>query len=168
MSSDPRFIVDNMLGTIARWLRMIGYDTLYERYSEDWQIIRRAELEDRVIITRDKALHNKALRHGLRCVFLWESTMPDRLAHIALVTGIRLNVDFNKTRCPEDNTLLEKVEKEKISNNVPPRVYKLHSDFWRCPKCGKVYWIGRHWRHIELTLREAREKLDFLKSQLKS
>lgn len=168
MTHEPRFIVDNMLGTIARWLRIIGYDTLYDRNSEDWQIIRRAELESRIIITRDKALHNKALKHGLKSIFIWESSIPDRLAHIALVTGIRLNVDFNKTRCPDDNALLEKVEKESISDIVPPRVYRLHSDFWRCPRCGKIYWIGRHWKHIEFTLGQAREKLDFLKSHLKS
>jgi len=62
MSSEPKFIVDNMLGSIARWLRILGYDTVYDRNAEDWAIVRRAQLEERIIITKDKGLHNRALK----------------------------------------------------------------------------------------------------------
>ena len=166
MSSEPRFIVDNMLGSVARWLRILGYDTVYDKNAEDWQIIRRAELEKRIIVTRDRALHNKAIKLGLRSVLLWEDDMAERLAHIAAVTGIRLGVDFEKTRCPEDNTPLIKVEKEKIKDKVPPSVLRAHSDFWECTRCGKVYWVGRHWRMIEKILQDAREKLELLKAKM--
>ncbi|MEM4469791.1 MAG: Mut7-C RNAse domain-containing protein, partial [Desulfurococcaceae archaeon] len=149
MSDEPRFIVDNMLGTVARWLRILGYDTVYDKKAEDWQVLRRAELEKRVIVTRDRALHNKAIKLGLKSILLWEDGMADRLAHVAVVTGIRLSVDFQRTRCPEDNTPLVKVDKEKVKEKVPLNVYKLHGDFWECPRCGKVYWIGSHWRMIE-------------------
>lgn len=163
MSSEPRFIVDNMLGSLARWLRILGYDTAYDRNSEDWQIIRRAELENRIIITRDRGLHSKALKNGVRSIYIWETEMPDRLAHIALVSGIRLSVDFNKTRCPEDNNPLVKVDRDKVRDLVPRRVYDIHRDFWQCPRCGKVYWIGKHWRHIEHTLNIARIRLEELR-----
>lgn len=167
MDDEPRFIVDNMLGSLARWLRILGYDTVYDRKSEDWQLLRRAELERRIIITRDRGLHNKAIKQGFKSILLWEDELSDRLAHIAIVTGIRLGVDFNKTRCPEDNTLLIKVLKEKVKGRVPDTVYNLHSDFWECPKCGKIYWVGSHWRMIEKTLNEAREKLEILKSRMR-
>jgi len=161
MTSELRFIVDSMLGTIARWLRILGYDTVYDRKAEDWMILRRAELEGRIIITRDRGLHNKALRNGLKSILLWEDELPDRLAHIALVAGINLSVDFSRTRCPEDNTPLEKVQdKREIRGKVPPRVYQLHEDFWICRRCGKVYWVGRHWIQIEKILEEARRKLE--------
>ncbi|MEM2025047.1 MAG: DUF5615 family PIN-like protein, partial [Desulfurococcaceae archaeon] len=92
MFSGPKFVVDTMLGSLARWLRILGYDTLYEREIEDWQILRRAELESRVIITRDRGLHNKAMKHGLRSILIWEEDMSDRLAHIAVIAGIKLSV----------------------------------------------------------------------------
>jgi uncharacterized protein with PIN domain len=167
MSSEPKFIVDNMLGTVARWLRILGYDTVYDRKAEDWMILRRAELEGRIIITRDRGLHNKATKNGLRSILLWDDEMPDRLARISLIAGIRLTVDFTKTRCPEDNTPLVKVrDKSEIKGSVPPRVYSLHEDFWKCPRCGKVYWVGSHWRHIEKVLQEAREKLEQLRAKM--
>ncbi|MEM0004246.1 MAG: Mut7-C RNAse domain-containing protein [Desulfurococcaceae archaeon] len=165
MDNEPRFIVDTMLGTVARWLRILGYDTVYDRNYEDWQIIRRAELEKRIIVTRDRGLHNKAIKHGLKSIILWEDSMPDRLAHIALVTGIKLSIDFNKTRCPEDNALLVKADKEKVKDKVPAGVYRVHNDFWECPRCGKVYWIGSHWKLIEKILMEARDRLMVLKSK---
>lgn len=169
MSGDdePRFIVDNMLGSIARWLRILGYDTVYDRDADDWQIIRRAELEKRIIVTRDRALHNKALKYGLKSILLWEDEIEGRLAHIAFVTGIRLGVDFTKTRCPEDNTPLIKVDKERVKDKIPPGVYRLHSDFWVCSRCGKVYWVGRHWRTIDTILSRSREDLEKLRERTK-
>jgi uncharacterized protein with PIN domain len=161
MESEPRFIVDNMLGTVARWLRILGYDTVYDDKAEDWMILRRAQLESRIIITRDRGLHNKALKNGLRSILLWEDDMAERLAHIGLIAGIRLSVDLERTRCPLDNTRLVKVlDKREVKGKVPPRVYELHEDFWKYTVCGKVYWIGKHWRLIEKILDEARGKLE--------
>lgn len=168
MSSELRFIVDNMLGSLARWLRILGYDAVYDKSADDWQIIRRAELERRIIVTKDRALHNKALKHGLKSILLWEDEVHEKLAHVALVAGIRLSVDFSSTRCPEDNTPLVKVSKEKVKDKVPPGVYRVHEDFWECPRCGKVYWVGRHWKKIEEILKRAREHLEELKSKTKT
>lgn len=165
--SEPRFIVDTMLGSIARWLRILGYDTVYDKDADDWQIIRRAEVEKRIIVTRDRALHNKAVKNGLRSILLWEDEVEKRLAHIALLTGIRLGVDFARTRCPEDNTPLIKVDKEEVKEKVPPRVYRVHNDFWICPRCGKVYWIGRHWKMIDATLSRSREDLERLREKMR-
>jgi len=166
MNSEPRFIVDNMLGTLARWLRMLGYDTVYDRNAEDWEIIRRAELENRYVVTRDRALHHKAIRSGVRSIYIPDADMATRLAYIALLAGIRLYIDPEKTRCPEDNTPLVKVSRESVRGKVPEAVYRLYSDFWICKRCGKVYWVGSHWRVIEEILSKAREKLGELKLKL--
>lgn len=155
----PKFIADNMLGGLARWLRILGYDTVYEKNMPDWMILRRAELEGRIILTRDRALHRKALKKGLASVFVWGIEVDEMLAQLASSTGIELSVDFNETRCPEDNTQLVKVTKEAIKDKVPRRVYELHEDFWQCPRCGKVYWVGNHWKKIEEILENARLKL---------
>jgi uncharacterized protein with PIN domain len=156
MSKEPAFIVDTMLGRIARWLRILGYDTLYYRRIEDWRIIRIAEKENRIIVTRDRGLHRRALKRGLKSILLEDDDMASRLATIAYFTGIRLYIDLDRTRCPICNTPLRKAEKSEVRGKVPDKIYELHDDFWICPKCGKVYWIGSHWRMMEKILEEAR------------
>ncbi|MEL9909528.1 MAG: Mut7-C RNAse domain-containing protein [Desulfurococcus sp.] len=165
MSSEQKFIVDAMLGSLARWLRILGYDTVYGNKMEDWLILRRAELEGRIILTRDRSLHHKALKRGLKSILLQDEDLATMLARIAGLTGIRLYVDYEKTRCPEDNTPLRKTDKSEVRDKVPPRVYSIHEDFWICPRCGKVYWVGNHWRMIETILSDARKKLGMFQKQ---
>ena len=153
-----KFIVDTMLGNVARWLRILGYDTLYNRKYEDWQILRIAKKEQRIIITRDRGLHHRALNNGIKSIYLDMDDMAERLAYIALISGIKLYVDLDKSRCPICNSELRKARsKEEVKPLVPPKVYRLHDDFWICDRCGKVYWIGSHWRKIEEILEKARK-----------
>ena len=156
---EPKFIVDTMLGNVARWLRMLGYDTLYFKKIEDWKILSMALKDERVILTRDHGLCNRARKKGAKCLLLEQDTMEERLAYISMKTGIRLYMDLDRSRCPICNYELVKVNRETVKNKVPRRVYEKHNDFWYCRKCGKVYWIGRHWRGIEETLKKAREIL---------
>lgn len=157
MSVEISFIVDTMLGGIARWLRMLGYDTLYYNDLEDWKIINIAVRDNRVIITRDRGLYVKCIKNDLKCLLLEEESIENRLAQISREYGIRLYVDLEKSRCPVCNGELTKVSKELVIGRVPQRVYERSNDFWICKSCGKVYWIGRHWRGIEDTLKRARE-----------
>ncbi|ADV64491.1 Mut7-C RNAse domain-containing protein [Desulfurococcus mucosus] len=166
-TGEAKFIVDAMLGSLARWLRILGYDTVYGSRMEDWLILRRAELEGRIILTRDRGLHHKALKRGLKSILLQDDDLASMLAKVSGLTGVRLYVDYERTRCPEDNTPLRKVDKEEVKDKVPPRVYSMHEDFWVCPRCGKVYWVGNHWKMIESILGDARGKLGFFKGQLK-
>jgi len=156
---EPKFIVDTMLGNVARWLRMLGYDTLYFKRIEDWKILSLALKDERVILTRDHGLCNRARKKEIKCLLLEQDTMEERLAYISMKTGIRLYIDLDRSRCPICNYELIKVDREIVKNKVPRRVYEKHSDFWYCRKCGKVYWIGKHWKGIEGTLKKAREIL---------
>ena len=156
---EPKFIVDTMLGNVARWLRMLGYDTLYFKKIEDWKILSMALKDERVILTRDHGLCNRARKKGAKCLLLEQDTMEERLAYISMKTGIRLYMDLDRSRCPICNYELVKVNRETVKNKVPRRVYEKHNDFWYCRRCGKVYWIGKHWKGIEETLKKAREIL---------
>ena len=156
---EPKFIVDTMLGNVARWLRMLGYDTLYFKKIEDWKILSMALKDERVILTRDHGLCNRARKKGAKCLLLEQDTMEERLAYISAKTGIRLYMDLERSRCPICNYELVKVDRETVRDKVPRRVYEKHNDFWYCRKCGKVYWIGKHWKGIEETLKKAREIL---------
>ncbi len=156
---EPKFIVDTMLGNVARWLRMLGYDTLYFKKIDDWKILSMALKDERVILTRDHGLCNRARKKGAKCLLLEQDTMEERLAYISAKTGIRLYMDLERSRCPICNYELVKVDRETVRDKVPRRVYEKHNDFWYCRKCGKVYWIGKHWKGIEETLKKAREIL---------
>ncbi len=164
MSEEPRFIVDTMLGRLARWLRILGYDTVYHRRLEDWKILKIASEENRIIITRDTGLHRRALNKGLKSILLEPDDMAERLALIAYLTGIRLYIDLDRTRCPICNTPLLRVSKKDVKDKVPRKVYELHDDFWICPRCGKVYWMGSHWRMIEKILEDARRIYEKLRN----
>ncbi len=165
MEKESKFIVDTMLGRLARWLRILGYDTVYGRRLEDWRILKIAEDEDRIIITRDVGLHRRAINKGLRSILMEQDDMAQRLATIAYLAGIRLYIDLDRTRCPICNARLLRVSKDKVKDKVPRRVYELHDDFWICPRCGKVYWMGSHWRMIEKILEEARRIYEDLRKE---
>ncbi len=157
---EVKFVVDTMLGDLARWLRMLGYDVVYSRKLTDWQVLRIAEKDKRIILTRDRGLHARALRRGLKSILILSDDIEDRLYAVAKRYNIRLYILFDKTRCPLCNTLLIRVDKEKVKGEVPGPVYERYYDFWKCPKCGKVYWRGRHWIKIEEILERVRKRIE--------
>jgi len=149
------FVVDSMLGDIARWLRMLGQDTLYSSRFEDWRILRIAEKEGRIIVTRDRGLFARAKKKGLRVVLIELGRIEEQIAEIALRTGIELSFDPNKTRCPYCNTRLVKLSKAEALSFLPAKVVSAYDEFWRCPKCGRIYWQGSHWKTINEVLKRA-------------
>lgn len=155
-----RFIVDAMLGKLAKWLRILGYDTLYSNKYSDWEILRRAERDGRVVVTRDKTLYKKAVKKGIQAILTPYGDgvdLVDTLAAVALSTGISLDFDPSRTRCPVCNTGLVRISKAEALSYVPEDVWRKYEEFWRCPKCGKVYWRGRHWETITDKLERAKE-----------
>lgn len=151
---DARFIVDSMLGSLARWLRILGYDTLYARDWHDSRILEVAAREDRVIVTRDRGLYNRARRRNLRAVYV-TSNVTRSLAILAQSVGLRLDVEPSRSRCPHCNALLREAGRDEVKGCVPPRVLELYDKFWVCTRCGQVYWMGGHWKGITQTLQEA-------------
>ncbi|KSW12732.1 hypothetical protein CF15_05120 [Pyrodictium occultum] len=144
-----------MLGNLARWLRMMGCDTLYARGWHDSRILEEAEKSRRIIVTRDRGLYNRARRRGLEAVLVGED-LARALALISLRYGVPLEVDPGRSRCPVCNSPLRLASREEVRGRVPPRVYESYTEFWVCTGCGQVYWRGGHWRGIERTLGEAR------------
>jgi len=152
----PVFIVDSMLGSLARWLRMLGYDTLYAKGWHDSRILDEASATGRIIVTRDRGLYRRALRRGIEAVFVSDN-IAEALAKLGAIYGIRLDIDPDRSRCPLCNTPLKRIDKSRVKGRVPPRVYEAYDEFWICPRCGQVYWRGGHWRGINETLEEARK-----------
>lgn len=155
---DKSFVVDGMLGRLARWLRLLGYDTLYLR-EEDEEILRIALEEKRVLLTRDQGLYRKAVASGAEAAYLVSENGADQLAQLAKSMGIRLDVDVSRSRCPSCNSPIEPADPSDLRRIVPATVLSRYNEFWKCTGCGKVYWRGSHWRKIGETLTKAKSLL---------
>lgn len=155
-----RFVADAMLGSLARKLRILGFDTHYYREGDDNGIIRLAVDEGRVILTADEPLVSLAIRRGATAVLLSERTDFARLKALT-EWAEALGVFFEKggPRCSICNGVLTRVPKSVVAGKVPSSVASRHRIFYRCDSCGKVYWKGGHWKKLrsyERVMREAR------------
>lgn len=154
-----KFVVDSMLGNLARWLRLLGYDTLYYRNVEDWRLLNIARDEGRVLLTKDLVLYRKALKKEITSLYIESSNIAESLALMAKKLGIKLKFDESNTRCPLCNTLLVLIPKAEALHLTSPEVGRKYDNFWRCPKCSKVFWQGNHWNTIGKVLEEANNLL---------
>jgi len=153
------FIVDGMLGKLARWLRMMGQDAKYSNMADDAALLATAKKENRVLLTRDFALYEQAVAKNVEAYYVEGTTEPERLANLAARFGIPLEIDLEKSRCPKCNTKLAPVPKEEIAGKVEKNTLEHYDTFWKCPGCNVVYWQGAHWTKIRVTLEEAKQKL---------
>ncbi|MBI5207722.1 MAG: Mut7-C RNAse domain-containing protein [Candidatus Firestonebacteria bacterium] len=136
-----RFVVDCMLGKLARILRMLGYDTLYFKNIEDAELAWISRNENRILITRDTILQR---RFNTFCTILLQSQQIDNEIKELKQFLPEISCAQSFSRCIECNNLLIKLIKNKLENNVPPYVFSTHDDFAYCKNCGKIYWKGTH------------------------
>jgi uncharacterized protein with PIN domain len=137
------FLVDSTLGKLAKWLRILGYDTLYWRAPDPEGILRRAREEGRVLVTKDAKLYKG--KGALEALLVREDNPFRQLQEV--VRHYRLIVDKGMlfTRCLACNAPLEAIDPEEAKGNVPDHIYHTHQAFSRCPVCRKVYWAGSHY-----------------------
>src|SRR5262249_11915732 len=125
---------------LARWLRVLGFDVAYSNQYDDDEIIRLANTEDRIILTRDTRLATR--RHNGRCLLIESGNYKEQVRQVLGHFDLKGSNLFS--RCLECNALLEDVDKEAIFEKVPPYVYLTQDRFARCPSCDRVYWHGTH------------------------
>lgn len=153
-STTPSFIVDGMLGSLARWLRLLGFDTIYcDNWSDDAIL---SATGSRVLLTRDKELLSRAANLGLVVINPGHGSIANQLLRLRQNLCITFEVSPARCRCPRCNHPLIQVAKPQVSDRVPPASLRRHAEFWECsnPECRKVYWQGRHWQRIKQTLAE--------------
>jgi len=153
---EPKFVVDGMLGSLSRWLRMLGYEADYPRDVSDDELLELTASKRAILLTRDAELYRRAKVRNLEAFFVEGDDEPKRLANTATRYGLRLKISSIVSRCPTCNSPLRKAETDEIRERVPKGSLKHYSDFWVCMGCGKVYWQGGHWKKINETLRRAR------------
>ncbi len=147
-NNDFQFIADEMLGRLARWLRILGSDVLYLNVSDD-ELLLITEREERILLTRDVTLFKTAIRSNINAHLVQGSTCIERLGDMRKNFCIKLQIDTTISRCPTCNFPIKPVEKSKISNRVYVGTLNNYDSFWECSNCGKVYWQGGHWKNIQ-------------------
>jgi len=140
MKNYPCFAVDKMLGKLAKWLRILGYDTFYKNKISNVTLLSIANSEDRILITRNHFF--KKSKHQIKIIFITKGNLEKQL--IELNQEVRLSTDKMFTRCPICNRKTTEIEKEYVKDIVPEYVYQTQDRFFTCILCGKVYWEGTH------------------------
>jgi len=152
-----KFIADGMLGKLTRWLRMLGQDVTYSNQFDDTELIAMAKREHRVLLTRDLALYQRAIAKGVDAFYVEGQTEAEKIAELAKRFDIPLGIDMKRSRCPRCNTKIQPTPKEEIASEVEKNTFNYYDEFWKCPKCGNIYWQGAHWDRIRATLEGAKK-----------
>jgi len=154
-----RFLVDAMLGSLARKLRAFGFDATYYKAGDDAGLLRLSLREGRVILTADKSLGVRADAKGIRTIVLVGDSDGERLsslAHQAPAAGVSLvRGDPVCSLCGGE---LRTIKKNEISPGVPPSVRRHHRLFFQCESCGQIYWRGSHWKRLMSLARRLDQK----------
>jgi uncharacterized protein len=145
MDETPRFAVDRMLARLARWLRLMGADVLFEPELGGADLLRRARDEDRTLITRDKRF-----RTAPDAIFLTSNFFREQLREVLARHPFDPRA-YAFTRCAHCNEPLQWLDRNLVARRVPPFVFASHEKFACCPRCGKIYWDATH---VECALAE--------------
>ena len=168
MTGEPRFVADENLGRLARWLRVAGVDTLHRNPADDAWLLETATGEGRILLTRDRRfverdrlpppLRPGAARARVHRVEGFETR--EQLAEVCRAFRIDpLARAF--TRCPRCNGAVEPIPREAARNRVPARSFEIYERFFRCPGCDQVYWEGEHVARSRSILEVARARAGF-------
>jgi len=151
--SQLKFIVDNNVGKLAKWLRMMGYDTLFFNGRDDWEMVITALTEGRVILTRDTQIMKRGVvTSGRLKAILIESEEPEQQMR-QVAEALNLDCQFRPfTICLECNQPLVERSKQQVQDLVPPYVFQTQSQYMECPACHRIYWRGTHWERMKKKL----------------
>ncbi|MFO8234162.1 MAG: Mut7-C RNAse domain-containing protein [Bacteroidales bacterium] len=140
-----KFILDVHLGKLARYLRLLGFDSLYSNDLGDDTIINISEKEHRIILTRDKGiLKNNKVTHGY---YLRSDNPTDQLQEVIKRFYLDKNLKIF-SRCMECNGDIVAISKEDIQPELLPGTIQYYNEFFQCKTCRKIYWKGSHYQNM--------------------
>jgi uncharacterized protein with PIN domain len=150
-----KFIADNNVGKLARWLRLIGYDTVLFKQKDDGQMIRTALSDSRVILTKDAQFMKRRLVTNGKLKTIHIKQDDPKLQVQEVVEALKLNYHFRPfSLCLECNRALIARDKEQVKNLVPAHVFETQTEYSQCPICHRIYWPGTHWQAMGKKLQD--------------
>jgi len=159
MPNQLKFILTIDAQRLAKWLRLMGYDTKVIKSVSLLNLIRIAKKEGRIVVSRSKRVLNHPLEFDR--IFIHSNQLDEQINELKPWLMYDENLVFS--RCPEDNELLKDIEKDKVINQIPEKVSQLYTEFKICQKCGRVYWQGTHYQKIKEKLKDPSHKLTRVK-----
>ena len=155
ITGEARFVLDNHLGRLATYLRVLGFDTAYHNDLDDEVLACIADQEDRILLTRDRhLLMRKAVRRG----YCPRSLDSHRQAEEVLRRFDLVSQVMPFRRCLRCNTLLVPVQKAEVLDQLEPLTRLYYDEFHRCPACGQIYWKGSHYQHLQVLVDSLRSE----------
>jgi uncharacterized protein len=155
-ASPPRFACDAMLGGLARWLRAAGYDSCWQAGIDDWDLIRLAQREGRVLLSSDTGIFRIGIvRDGDVPALFIPHQLGTKEKQLAFVLE-ELKLEPRQPRCMACGGALVAVPREQVRDCAPPLAFARVEHFHECSRCGQLFWEGTHWRKIAAVLAQVR------------
>ena len=146
----PIFIVDAMLGNLAKKLRVLGYDSAYFSSIEDEKLVTIAKNEKRIILTKDEHLCKTAQNQDIISVLIRGNDELEQIAQIHQSVKLeKFVIDTNNSRCIICNGKLQPIEKYRVIGKIPEGILEREEKFWMCDGCKKIYWQGTHFEKLQ-------------------
>jgi uncharacterized protein with PIN domain len=148
-----KFIVDNNVGKLAKWLRIMGYDALLLSGEDDGRMVKVALAQNRVILTKDTQIMRRRLVTSgrLKAILIEDDDVEAQLHQV--VEALNLDYHFRPfSICLECNQCLIEKDKDAVRELVPPYVFKTQRLYMECPSCHRLYWRGTHWQAMSREL----------------
>ena len=148
-----KFIVDNNVGKLAKWLRIMGYDALLFNEEDDGKMVKVALEQNRMILTKDTQIMRRRLVTSgrLKAILIKDDEPKAQLRQIAATLG--LDYQFRPfSICLECNQSLVERNKDEVRDLVPSHVFKTQNLYMECPSCHRIYWRGTHWQAMSREL----------------
>ncbi len=153
------FLVDAMLGNIAKKLRVLGFDSGYFSNIDDSTLIEKAKNENRTIISRDRHLIERARKNEISSVYITKENEIEQFLEILKITNIQLDkISGDSARCTKCNSLTSKISKLELENKIPQGVLENNEKFWKCDDCDQIYCEVTHIKNLQEFARKIKLK----------
>jgi len=153
-----KFLADQTLGKLSKWLRILGFDTIYYRGDIDRNFLRKAEREGRVVLTRKKDMANRSFSG--RMILVSEDSIQRQLEEVIRKLLLKPEPDNFFSLCLKCNKELKEVSKRDVEGIVPNYVSEKYSNFRMCPECRNILWPGTHRNNMLDRVKKLRKTLD--------
>jgi len=144
-SEDLKFITDASLARLAKWMRLLGYDTSVFSKEAGREMLRQADAEGRIVLTRRRDMVQRQFSGVL--FLITDVIVSKQLKAVIEKFSLKINRQKMFWICLECNQKLHHVEKDEVRDLVPPYVFENCDKYNQCPRCGKIYWMGTHARN---------------------
>jgi len=151
-----KFLADSSLGRLSKWLRLLGYDTVYWRGEADRNFLRKAERQGRAVLTRRKDV--LARQHPGLVLFVENDRVENQIEEVLEKLDLQPEPEKLFTLCLRCNESLREAAPDEVRSLVPEYVFRTQKEFRVCPQCSRAYWSGTHRERALSTLRRLLER----------